>query len=33
MNKPLFGNAFCALFGRNGASERLSSCSRKLGGL
>jgi hypothetical protein len=33
LNKPLFGNAFCLLLGRKGASERLSSFSRKLGGL
>jgi hypothetical protein len=33
LNKPLFGNAFCPLLGRKGASERLSSFSRKLGGL
>jgi hypothetical protein len=32
-NNPLFGNAFCPLLGRNGASARLRSCSRKLGGL
>jgi hypothetical protein len=32
-NKPPFGNAFSPLLGRNGASARLSSFSRKLGGL
>ncbi|SHH06912.1 hypothetical protein SAMN05444169_5571 [Bradyrhizobium erythrophlei] len=32
-NRPAFGKAFCALFGRNGASARVASCSRKLGGL
>ncbi len=33
LNKPLFGNAFCPLLGRKGASERLSSFSRKVGGI
>ena len=33
LNKPLFGNAFCPLLGRKGASNRLSSFSRELGGL
>jgi hypothetical protein len=33
LNKPLLGNAFCPLIGRKGASARVSSCSRKLGGL
>jgi hypothetical protein len=32
-NNPLFGNAFCPLLGRKGASKRLTSFSRELGGL
>jgi hypothetical protein len=32
-NSPLFGSAFCPLLGRKGASARVSSFSRKLGGL
>jgi hypothetical protein len=32
-NSPLFGNAFCPLVGRNGASERVSIFSRNAGGL
>jgi hypothetical protein len=31
-NRLLFGNAFCPLLGRKGASARVSSRSRKLGG-
>src|ERR1700675_4757314 len=31
-NRPLFGSALCPLLGRKGASARLASFSRRLGG-